>query len=125
MKWNPAVTMLVLAALPVAGAMGQRLALSPVFQGKLMAPKTDGTMQPVDVSIQSWELAPGEGGMYEIPLRGFYVAHLLSGNISTSIDGETTSQPPGAYWAVKSGATMKVRVNGQSATVETIVVSKQ
>jgi hypothetical protein len=124
MKCNLGVAILVLAALHCAGAVGQTLALTPVFQGQLMAPKTDGTMQPIGVSVQSWELASGEGGMYEIPLRGFYVAHLLGGNISTSIDGQTTSQPPGAYWAVKSGATMKVKVNGQSAILETILITR-
>jgi len=125
MKCNPAVAVLALAALPWASTAAQTLVLTPVSQGKLMAPKTDGTVQPVEVSIQSWDLVRGEGGMYEIPLRGFYVAHLLSGNISTSIDGQTTNQPPGAYWAVQSGATMKVGVYGEAAKLETIVVSKQ
>ena len=125
MKCNPAVAVLALAALPWAGAAAQTLVLTPLSQSKLTAPKTDGTVQPVEVSIQSWDLVRGEGGMYEIPLRGFYVAHLLNGDISTTIDGQTTTQPADAYWAVKSGGTMQVKVNGQVAKLETITFSKQ
>jgi hypothetical protein len=69
--------------------------------------------------------ATQQGAPQEIPLRGFYVAHLLSGSISTTIDGETTKQPPGAYWAVKAGAAMQVRVLGEFAVLETIVTAKQ
>lgn len=62
---------------------------------------------------------------HEIPQRGFYIAHLLSGSISTTIDGETTEQPPGAYWTVKAGATMQVKVLGEFAVLETIVAAKR
>jgi len=58
-------------------------------------------------------------------LRGFYTAHLLSGIISTTIDGQTTAHLPGDYWTVKPGAIMQVKVIGEVAVMETIVMAKQ
>jgi hypothetical protein len=58
-------------------------------------------------------------------LCGFYVARLVSGNISTTIDGQTSKRLPGDYWAVKAGATMQVKVLGAVAVLETIVAAEQ
>jgi len=125
MRCNPALAALALTALPLAGVAGQTLTPSPVFKGKIMALDKNGTTQPLEVSVQTWEFTGREGALHEIPLRGFYVAHLLNGDISTTIDGQTTTHPADAYWAVKSGATMRVKVNGQVAKLETITFSKQ
>jgi|HubBroStandDraft_6_1064221.scaffolds.fasta_scaffold774510_2 hypothetical protein len=120
-----AITALVSIAIPLAGAIAQTLSPSPVFEGNTTTPAKNGTTQPVHISVESWEMGGPKGVTHEIPLRGFYVAHLLSGNISTSIDGEATNQPPGAYWTVKAGATMQVNVHGEFAVLETTVVAKQ
>ena len=53
------------------------------------------------------------------------MAHLLSGQILATVDGQTTQHLPGDYWTVKAGATMRVRVVGEVAVLETTVVSKQ
>jgi hypothetical protein len=115
-------------AIPLAGAMAQTISPSVVFEGNTTIPARDGATQAVRVSIQSWGLVGQRGNngiRYEIPLRGFYVAHLLSGDISSTIDGQTTRQTPGAYWTVKSGATMQVNALSEVAVLETTVVSKQ
>jgi hypothetical protein len=113
---------LVAIAVPSAGIMA--LALSPtlVFEGNTTTPAKDGATQAVHVSVQSWAIA---GQEQEIPLRGFYVAHLLSGAISATIDGQTTEHLPGNYWTVKAGAAMRVKVIGEVAVLETTVVAKQ
>jgi quercetin dioxygenase-like cupin family protein len=126
MKRVAAITALVSITIPLAGAIAQTLSPSPVFEGDTTIPTKNGAAQPVHISVQSWGLAGQKNGaMHEIPLRGFYVAHLISGSISTTIDGQTTKQPPGAYWTVKAGATMQIKVLGESAVLETIVVAKQ
>ena len=61
----------------------------------------------------------------QIPLQGFFVAHLLSGQIFATIDGQTSQHLPGDYWTVRAGAAMKVKVVGEVAVLETTVVSKQ
>ena len=65
------------------------------------------------------------GPTYEIPLRGFYLAHLLNGHISATIDGQTAKRSTGDYWTVKGGAAMQVKVFGEYAVLETTVVAKQ
>jgi hypothetical protein len=100
----------------------------PLFEADMTTPRKHDGSQPVHVSVQSWRIAGQrgqEGTMQEIALRGFYVAHLLSGHISTTIDGQTTQHLPGDYWTVKAGAAMQVKALGQFAVLETIVVAKR
>jgi hypothetical protein len=113
---------LVAIAVPLAGAMAQALSPTLVFEGNTTMLAKDGATQTVHIVVQSWAIAGQED---EIPLRGFYVAHLLSGQISATIDGQTTEHPPGPYWTVKAGATMRVKVIGAVAVLETIVAAKQ
>jgi hypothetical protein len=113
---------LVAIAIPLTGAMAQVLLPTLVFERNTTMPAKDGATQAVHVSVQSWGIA---GQEREIPLRGFYVAHLISGQISTTIDGQTTAHLPGDYWTVKAGATMRVKVVGEVAVLETTVVAKE
>ena len=53
------------------------------------------------------------------------MAHLLSGQILATVYGQTTQHLPGDYWTVKAGAAMRVKVVGEVAVLETIVVIKQ
>jgi quercetin dioxygenase-like cupin family protein len=115
-------TALVTVAGPLAGAMAQNLFPTPVFEVNTTIPAKNGATQAVHVSVQSWAIA---GQEHEIPLLGFYVAHLLSGQISTTIDGQTTARLPGDYWTVKAGAPMRVKVIGEVAVLETTIVAKQ
>ncbi len=112
---------LVAIAVPLAGAMAQALAPTSVFEGNTTTPAKDGATQAVHVSVQSWGIS---GQEREIPLRAFYIAHLLSGQLSATINGQTTEHLPGDYWTVKAGAAMQVKVIGEVAVLETTVVTK-
>ena len=121
LKCIAAATALVAIAGPLAGAMAQALSPTLVFEGNTTSAK-DGATQTVHIVVQSWATARQED---EIPLRGFYVAHLLSGAISATIDGQKTEHLPGDYWTVMTGAAMRVKVSGEVAVLETTVVTKQ
>jgi hypothetical protein len=119
---------LVAIVTPLVGAMAESLSPTKVFDGDTTTPTKGGASQVVHLSVQSWGIAGergGKGTAQQIPLPGFYVAHLLSGDISTTIAGQTMQHLPGDYWTVKSGATMEVKVLGELAVLETIVVAKQ
>jgi len=116
------ITAIVAVVGPSPGAIAQALSPTPVYEGNTTIPAKNGATQAVHVSVQSWGIA---GQEQEIPLHGFYVAHLLSGQILATVDGQTTQHLPGDYWTVKAGATMRVRVVGEVAVLETTVVSKQ
>jgi hypothetical protein len=107
---------------PSPGAIPQALSPTPVYEANTTIPAKNGATQAVHVSVQSWAIS-GQG--QEIPLQGFYVAHLLSGQILATIDGQTTQHLPGDYWTVNAGAAMRVKTGGEVAVLETTVVSKQ
>jgi hypothetical protein len=112
----------VAISLPLAGATAPTLSPTPLFDGKTKVPSKSGATQAVRVSVQSWTIFGPED---KLPLRGFYVAHLVSGQISTTIDGQKMEHLPGDYWAVKAGQSMQVKVVGEVAVLETIVVAKE
>jgi hypothetical protein len=113
---------LVAIAMPLAGAMAQNLSPTVVFEANTTIPAKSGATQAVHISVQAWAIA---GQDREIPLHEFYVAHLLSGGISATIEGQTTEHLPGDYWTVKAGSAMRVKVGGEVAVLETTVVAKQ
>lgn len=113
---------LVAITVPLAGAIAQVLAPTPVFEANTTLPAKNGATRAVHVSVQSWGIADQE---HEMPLSGFYVAHLLSGQITATIGGQTTGHLPGDYWTVKPGEAMRVKGVGEAAVLETIVVGKQ
>jgi quercetin dioxygenase-like cupin family protein len=127
-KRAAAITLLVAIAMPPAAGAAEALSPTRMFEGNTTAPARNGTAQPIHVSVQSWGIG-GERGQdgppQDIPLRGFYVAHLLSGHISATMDGQTAEHLPGDYWTVNAGATMQVKVRGEFAMLETTVVSRQ
>ena len=114
----------VLVVLATNAAVAQApLSANTMFEAKAFAPPASGGA-PVHFNVQSWEIPSQNGATHAIPLAGFYVAHLLSGDIATTIDGQTTDHVPGAYWSVKAGATMQVRVLSEFAVLETLVPTK-
>lgn len=118
-----AITTAILAVVgSTPGAIAQTLSPIPVYQGDTRIKTKNGATEGAHISVQSWGIA---GPEHEIPLQGFYVAHLLSGQILSTIEGQTTPHLPGDYWTVKAGAAMRIKVVGEVAVLETTVVSKQ
>jgi quercetin dioxygenase-like cupin family protein len=122
LKCIAATTVLVAISGPIPGAMAEALSPTPVFEANTTIPAKNGAAEAVHVSVHSWGIT---GQDQEIPLQGFYVAHLLSGQILATIDGQTMQHLPGDYWTVKAGAAMRVKVVGEVAVLETTLVSKQ
>ena len=113
---------IVAIAGPRPGAAAQGLSPTRVYEGDTTIQAKNGSSETAHVSVQSWAIA---GQEQEIPVQGFYVAHLLSGQILTTIQGQTTQHLPGDYWPVKGGVSMRVQAVGEVAVLETTVVSKK
>jgi uncharacterized cupin superfamily protein len=122
MKFIAVTIAIVVIAGLFAVAMAQTLSPSPVYEGDTTIRAKNGIMESAHVSVKAWAVTRQEE---EIPLRGFYVAHLLTGQVDVTIDGQTTQHLPGDYWTVKAGAIMKARTSGDVAVLETTVVGKQ
>jgi quercetin dioxygenase-like cupin family protein len=116
-----------LIALGLHGAAAQDLTSKSTLGADAKA-AVAGAPGAARISVTSWGISGdrrGNSPLQQIPLQGFYLAHLLSGEILATIDGETTRRSPGDYWAVKPGAIMQVRTIGDFAMLETSVISKQ
>jgi len=120
--WAVAALALTIAWGPCAAQT--KLEATLLFDGSVTGQAANGAAQPVHVVVQNWTIA-NDGAAHEIPLTGFYVAHLQSGNIAATIAGATVDHQPGDFWSVKTGATMSVTVQSELAVVETIAPSKQ
>src|SRR5215472_8061655 len=118
------ITALVSIAIPLAAAVAQTLSPAVLFEEKTTTPAKNGAAQSVHISVQSWKMNGPKSVTHEMPLRGFYVAHLLGGGIVTTTDGQTIRRGPGDYWTVRAGAAMQIKVLGEFAVLETIVVAK-
>ena len=118
---------LVFLGLSLNHAVAQGLLPTRIFEGTATTPAPNGAVQAVRVEVQSWRISGQLRAPQQIPfpLQGFYLAHLLSGNIATTISGRTVNRVAGDYWAVRAGATMQVTVLGESALLETIVLAKR
>ena len=123
------IRVIVSAALAViatpSAAVAEMLSPISVFEGSTTAPSKNGTEQPINISVQSWKMSGSKNVTHEIPLHGFYIAHLRGGSILTTIGGQTSERKPGDYWAVNGETAMRVNVLGERAVMETIVVSNK
>jgi hypothetical protein len=81
-------------ALLSTAVLAQALLPTPMFEGNVTTPAKDGTRQSAHVSIQVWVIHGEENVTQEIPIQGFYIAHLISGQISVTSDGRTVGRLP-------------------------------
>ena len=76
-----------------AQAAAESLSSKQVFEGTTTTPTKTGAAEGVHLTVQSWGIKGerhGQSVAQEIPLRGFYLVHMLSGEVVTTINGETT-----------------------------------
>lgn len=94
-----------------------------VFEGKATVPLAKGKTRNFHVRIRRWELDADDSAGRTIPITAFSVMTLCSGRIETTIDGNTSVREPEDFWAVKAGSIMKVRVLGESAILQGVIVT--
>jgi hypothetical protein len=100
------------------------LKATTLYEGTITTQTAEGAAKPVHLAVQSWTIA-NDGAAHEIPLAGFYVAQLQSGNIAATVAGETIDYRSSDFWTVKAGATMSVKVLSELAVIETVAPAKQ
>ena len=55
-----------------------------------------------------------------LPVNGFYVANLVGGIVTVTINGISEKHLPGEFWVVPDGKSMYVQLEGQNAVLQTI-----
>lgn len=107
------------------GEQGRGIAEVTTQLSQTMAPaRTKGPATPLRVELKQWHLA-GQDLPIEIPNQGFYVAHLVWGDVSTEIAGVSTVRNPGDFWTVEKGAKMVITIKapGEEALLQTFSVN--
>jgi hypothetical protein len=121
------ICLTVFALLALAELPRSARAQSPtatLFDGKVSVPIAAGKTRHFHVQIRRWQLDADDGEGRPIPFAAFSVVTLSSGRIETTIDGKTEIRTPDEFWTVKAGSVMKVRVLGESAVLQTVIVTR-
>lgn len=77
-----------------------------------------GKPQQVKLILQSWGV-PHTQERLSFPEKGFLVAYLRAGAMTTIINGEEQKRLAGEFWTVPQGAEMSFDVTSETATLET------
>lgn len=83
-----------------------------------------GAAVPLKVDIKQWTVSRS-GRAFDMPDQGFYIVHLISGQITTEIAGKPTLRRPGDFWVVEKGQHMAISMQRprESAALQTIALS--
>lgn len=94
------------------------------FSGTLKPTNPNGRTVPLHVEFKEWDINGG-GRSMELPDQGFYVAHLVSGEITTKMGDKFQLRHPGDFWTVEKGIRMVIQIKppAESAFLQTIAVS--
>ena len=139
-KFLPALAVLVFCGLPAsldlsrataqqkpqaqAGNAAEAPEIATRFSEVVRARNTKGSAVPLKVEIKEWNVTRSDRAA-EISDQGFYIVHLLSGQVTTEIAGKSTARNPGDFWVVEKGQRMAISIKRphESAGLQTIAVS--
>jgi hypothetical protein len=71
-----------------------------------------GDVESFRLSLGSLKLTGARS--FEVPAMGFYIASLVTGDITTSIGGQEATRHTGDSWSVDAGQSMTVQLQGRS-----------
>ena len=93
------------------------------FEGALKLRMRDGRQKELRVSLRDWSLV-GEETAREFPEKGLVIVHLLAGRVTTIIGNKEQERADGDFWVVPAGMPMKIRVQGEMASLRTLVLPR-
>ncbi len=74
-------------------------------------------VEPQSVTLRLATLSVPGRTPFAVPARGFYIAELVAGSVTTTIDGQDSVHEPGDVWAVAAGQGMQVLARGRTEHV--------
>lgn len=114
-------TGLLLLATASSLADAQRPA-GTIYKGRLFVANANRAPKSAQITLQLWNLEKGDDSPQTLPISGFVVVNLRSGQVETTINGVSEVRVPEDFWTLKAGSTMQIKVLGQSAMLETLIV---
>jgi hypothetical protein len=113
--------LMTLFALP--GQANQPFFSRTLFDGTATVHSAKGRGKQLHVSIRRFELDADEDGAQKMSVPNFSVMTLCGGRVATTISGYTTIRETGDFWTVRPGSVIEVRVLGESAILQALIVS--
>jgi len=94
------------------------------FSEVLRPKNAKGTVVALKVEMKQWRLSRSDQA-FAMPDQGFYLAHLISGEITTEIDGKSVAHHPGDFWVVEKGQRMAISMQlpHESAVLQTVALN--
>ncbi len=121
-----AVGLLVLAP-ALAQQENQLVRSSAVFDGRTRVRdvRAQGELRETDVRIQNVAIVGGQK-LDALALRsnGITIVQLRAGKLTTVIGGKRQQRHEGEFWTVPPGVKMSVETEDDTATIQTIEISK-
>lgn len=108
----------------VASSSGEAPEVATRFSDIVRPKNAKGAAMPLKVEVKEW-MVTRSARAFEMPDQGFYIVHLISGQITTEIAGKTTARHPGDFWVVEKGQHMAISMQRprESAALQTIAVN--
>lgn len=100
---------------------------SAIFEGRTRVRdvRAKGELRETDVRIQNVAIVGGQK-LEALALRsnGITIVQLRAGKLTTVIDGKRQERKEGEFWTVPPGVKMSVETEDDTATIQTIEISK-
>ena len=81
-------------------------------------------LSDVRVEVKDFIFGPGKSAP-DIPVPGFVVTELKSGEVETTIGGQTMRRRPGDFWLVRPGLKYSIKNLGGMAVLHVIIFTRK
>ncbi len=85
---------------------------------------TSDALKDVTVEVSDVILGPGKSAP-DFLVRGIAIMELKSGEVETSIDGQTVRRRPGAYWVVRAGQRYAIKHLGGQVVIQAFNMTRR
>lgn len=124
--WTTMFAAGLFALTPAFAQENQLVRSSAIFDGKTRVRSVArGELQETGVRIQNVAIVGGQK-LDSIGLRsnGIVIVQLRGGELTTIIDGKRQERKEGEFWTVPAGAKMSIETDDDTATIQTIEISR-
>jgi hypothetical protein len=92
------------------------------FRGQLPLETKAGKQLTLQTAVHSWSI-DGSFGWRTVRTSDFTVFHLRAGKLQVLVNGVEELKRADAFWTSPAGATLKLRVKGETAVLDTLTVA--
>ena len=98
--------------------------LQPIerFAGPVVVSNASGQTRTVRVAIRTWGIPNRQ--RVTLPERGHLIVQLLSGDLTTVVNGERRARKEGEFWTVPAGQALQLETARDTVTLSVISIEE-